>query len=48
LERGITDKGSIEELQRRIHSEIDEAIRVAENDPFPDPEDCLKDVYEER
>ena len=31
-----------------INREIDEAIQlVAEKDPFPDPEDCLKDVYYE-
>jgi pyruvate dehydrogenase E1 component alpha subunit len=46
-ERGVIDKAGIEELQSRINHEIDEAILIAEKDPFPEPEDCLKDVYYE-
>ena len=46
-ERGVIDKSRIDELQRRINNEIDEAIQVAEKDPCPEPEDCLKDVYHE-
>jgi len=44
-ERGFIDKSGIGELQHRINHEIDEAIQIAEKDPFPEPEDCLKDVY---
>ena len=44
-ERGITSKPEIEKLQTRINHEIDDAIQSAEKDPFPEPEDCLKDVY---
>ena len=44
-ERGSLDKSGIGELQHRINHEIDEAIQIAEKDPFPEPEDCLKDVY---
>jgi pyruvate dehydrogenase E1 component alpha subunit len=47
IDRGLIDKAGIEELQRRINHEIDEAIQLAEKDPFPEPEDCLKDVYYE-
>src|SRR5438874_6562538 len=46
-ERGLITKSAIEDLQRRINHEIDEAIQIAEKDPFPEPEDCLKDVYYE-
>jgi len=46
-ERGLIEKSRLEELQRRINHEIDEAIQVAEKDPFPEPEECLKDVYYE-
>src|SRR5215475_10444803 len=48
MQRGIASASDIEDLQKRINREIDEAIQIAEKDPFPDPEDCLKDVYEER
>jgi TPP-dependent pyruvate/acetoin dehydrogenase alpha subunit len=47
VDRGLIDKSGLEELQRRINHEIDEAIQIAEKDPFPEPEDCLKDVYYE-
>ena len=47
IDRGLTTKSAIDELQARINQEIDEAIHAAEKDPFPEPEDCLKDVYYE-
>jgi TPP-dependent pyruvate/acetoin dehydrogenase alpha subunit len=46
-DRGLTTQPAIDELQSRINQEIDDAIHVAEKDPFPEPEDCLKDVYYE-
>jgi pyruvate dehydrogenase E1 component alpha subunit len=46
-DRGLIDRPGIEELQHRINNEIDEAIQAAEKDPFPEPEDCLRDVYSE-
>jgi TPP-dependent pyruvate/acetoin dehydrogenase alpha subunit len=45
IERGMITKSGIDDMQRRINNEIDEAIQLAEKDPFPEPEDCLKDVY---
>ena len=30
-----------------INKEIDEAILVAEKDPYPEPEDCIRGVYSE-
>ena len=50
LERGLIQDGVITEseiktIQERINGEIDENLQIVENDPFPDPEDCLKDVY---
>src|SRR5262245_30590455 len=45
-ERGLITRSAIEDLQQRINREIDEAIQAAEKDPFPEPEDCLKDVYD--
>src|SRR5215813_2139168 len=47
IDRSLTTKSGIDELQARINQEIDEAIHAAEKDPFPEPEDCLKDVYYE-
>jgi pyruvate dehydrogenase E1 component alpha subunit len=47
IDRGLIDQAGVEELQLRINQEIDEAIQAAEKDPFPEPEDCLRDVYKE-
>src|SRR5437660_7449950 len=47
IDRGLMTKPGIEEMQQRINREIDEAIVAAEKDPFPEPEDCLRDVYYE-
>jgi TPP-dependent pyruvate/acetoin dehydrogenase alpha subunit len=47
IDRGLMDQVAVEELQNRINQEIDEAIQAAEKDPFPEPEDCLRDVYKE-
>ena len=46
-ERGLTTTTGIEEMQQRINLEIDDAIVAAEKEPFPEPEDCLRDVYYE-
>ena len=32
-------------MQTRITTEVNEAVKLAENDPFPDPKDTLKGVY---
>jgi TPP-dependent pyruvate/acetoin dehydrogenase alpha subunit len=47
-DRALIDKSGLEDLQQRINHEIDEAIQLAEKDPFPEPEDCLTDVYYEQ
>src|SRR6185436_10199543 len=48
VQRGLMTADAIEEMQQRINAEIDQAIQQAEQDPFPDPKDCLSDVYEEQ
>jgi pyruvate dehydrogenase E1 component alpha subunit len=47
VKRGLITQGEIDAMQKRINAEIDEAIQQAEQDPYPDPEDCLRDVYYE-
>ena len=52
LEAALTEQGfltdaDIDGLLQRVVAEVDEGIEIAENDPFPDPEDCLTDVYYE-
>jgi len=45
IDRGLITPAGATELKERVNDEINEAIQIAEKDPFPDPEDCLKDVY---
>ena len=40
----LTEK-SIDEMDKRIVTEVDKAVAIAEKDPMPEPEDCLRDVY---
>jgi pyruvate dehydrogenase E1 component alpha subunit len=47
IKRGLITAAAIEEMAQRINAEIDVAIQQAEQDPYPDPQDCLRDVYEE-
>jgi TPP-dependent pyruvate/acetoin dehydrogenase alpha subunit len=47
MDRGVITNSSVRELRERIIREIDDAIQLAEKDPFPEPEECLKDVYYE-
>ena len=35
----------IENIEREIKAEIDEAVDYAENSPFPEPEEAVRDVY---
>jgi TPP-dependent pyruvate/acetoin dehydrogenase alpha subunit len=45
VQQNAISEAGIAEMQNRINLEIDEAIAIAEKDPYPDPEDCLRDVY---
>jgi len=46
LERsGVMHLQEREEVIIRVDAEIEEAIRIAENSPHPDPEEALDDVY---
>lgn len=43
--RGVMTASEVDEMQSSIVKEIDEAIAIAEKDPYPEPEDCLRNVY---
>jgi pyruvate dehydrogenase E1 component alpha subunit len=46
IEREWAEQGEIDELHRRVRTEIDEAVAWAEQSPFPDPATLLDGVYE--
>lgn len=47
VKRGVMTTAAIEAMQAGIKAEVDAAVQVAEQDPYPAPEDCLRGVYAE-
>jgi len=43
--RGIATEAELQDVEARVTREVDEAVRWAEQSPYPDPEACLDDVY---
>jgi pyruvate dehydrogenase E1 component alpha subunit len=41
-----TDK-QIQKIQDKVKQEIEDAIKFAEDSPFPEPEDMYEDIYAE-
>ncbi len=44
-EQGFLNDKKFEEMNSRVVREIDEAVELADKDPYPDPEDCMTGVY---
>ena len=47
LKSGETSEKEIDEMAKEIKAVIDDAVDWADKSPFPDPEDCMRDVYHE-
>jgi pyruvate dehydrogenase E1 component alpha subunit len=52
LEKDMTSKkelskADIEKMDKEIKDIIDDAVDWADNQPYPEPEDCMTDVYDE-
>ena len=45
LGEGVLTGEMIEDMERGVKAEIDEAVEYAEKSPFPEPEEAIKDVY---
>ena len=45
LDEGILSEQELEDINSEILEKIEEAVKFAEESPFPDPEDALEDVY---
>lgn len=45
LAGGILDLNEIRQLHAKVVAEVDDAVAWAEQNPLPDPEDCLAGVY---
>ena len=47
LADGVVTQQELSDIDREVLAKIDEAVRFAEESPFPAPEDALEDVYSE-
>jgi len=45
LEMGVLTKEKIEQIEKDIEAKLEEAIKFAEESPFPAPEELTEDVY---
>ncbi len=45
LDFGLASADELKEIKKRIEAEIEDAVRFAEESPFPDPEELYEDVY---
>ena len=45
LENNVLDQKALDELDRKIREEIEDAIRFADESPLPDPAELYTDVY---
>ncbi|RMD69636.1 MAG: pyruvate dehydrogenase (acetyl-transferring) E1 component subunit alpha [Bacteroidetes bacterium] len=45
LDFGLASADELKEIKKRIDAEIEDAVRFADESPFPDPEDLYEDVY---
>ncbi|RXG63013.1 thiamine pyrophosphate-dependent dehydrogenase E1 component subunit alpha, partial [Candidatus Atribacteria bacterium 1244-E10-H5-B2] len=48
MEKGILNKKLEAEIEKQVCIEIDEAVKFAEENPFPAPEEALSDVYDDQ
>lgn len=45
LDEGILSEKDLEDMNSEVLEKIEEAVKFADESPFPDPEDALEDVY---
>jgi TPP-dependent pyruvate/acetoin dehydrogenase alpha subunit len=45
IEMGVLTEKEADKIHQQVEAEIDEAVKFAEESPFPDPEETLEDVY---
>jgi len=45
LEEKIVDQKALDEIDRKIHEEVEDSLRFAEESPLPDPKELYTDVY---
>ena len=45
LEKKLASEKELEEIDKKVVGQVDEAVKFAEESKFPDPSEALTDVY---
>jgi len=45
LEEKVADQKTLDETDRKVHEEVEDSLRFAEESPLPDPKELYTDVY---
>jgi len=45
LEEKVLDQNALDEIDRKVHEEVDDSLRFAEESPLPDPKELYTDIY---
>lgn len=45
LAENLLMSAELEEIEKKVQAQVEAAIKYAEASPYPNPEECLKDVY---
>ena len=45
LEEKIVDQKTLDDIDRKIHEEVEDSLRFADESPLPDPKELYTDVY---
>jgi pyruvate dehydrogenase E1 component subunit alpha len=45
LEEKVTDQKTLDEIDKKVHEEVEDALRFADESPLPDPKELYTDVY---
>lgn len=45
IERGVANAEELDVLEQEVAQEVEEAVRFAEESPYPEPEVAFSDLY---
>jgi pyruvate dehydrogenase E1 component alpha subunit len=45
IEKGVCTEGEVAEIENEVKKLVDDAIKFADESPWPKPEEALKDVF---
>jgi pyruvate dehydrogenase E1 component alpha subunit len=48
IDKKYASEDDLKEIEKKKNQQVDEAIQFADESPYPEPEEALKDVYEQK